>query len=45
MLKGQGNKDIYIALDIGPIGELLEPMGTLSFEDAYNIFKRQVLRG
>ena len=32
-------KDVYIALDIGPIGELLEPMGTLGFEDAYNIFK------
>ncbi|HHT50762.1 MAG TPA: dihydropteroate synthase [Eubacteriaceae bacterium] len=43
--KARGNKDIYIALDIGPIGELLEPMGTLSFEDAYNIFKRQVLQG
>ncbi len=38
-------RDVYIALDIGPIGELLEPMGTLSFEDAYNIFKRQVIQG
>lgn len=36
------DRDIYIALDIGPIGELLEPMGTLSFEMAYDIFKRQI---
>ncbi len=41
----EDKKDIYIALDIGPIGELLEPMGTLSFEEAYNIFKRQVIQG
>lgn len=39
------DRDVYIALDIGPIGELLEPMGTLNFEDAYNIFKRQVIQG
>ena len=30
----------FIALDIGPIGMLLEPMGTLSFEEAYQIFAR-----
>ncbi len=33
------------ALDIGPIGELMEPMGTLKFEEAYEIFKEQVLAG
>ncbi len=33
------------ALDIGPIGQLLEPMGTLSFEEAYDIFKEIVLAG
>lgn len=43
--KAVGDKEVYIALDIGPIGELLEPMGTLSFEQAYDIFKRQVLAG
>lgn len=37
--------DVKIALDIGPIGELLEPIGTLSFDRAYEIFKRQVLQG
>jgi len=39
------DKKIYIALDIGPIGQLLEPMGTLSFERAYEIFKRQIVQG
>ena len=32
-----------VALDIGPLGELLVPAGTLAFEDAYNEFA-QVLR-
>lgn len=27
-----------VALDIGPLGELLEPLGTLSFEDAVDMF-------
>ena len=35
----------FIALDIGPIGELLEPMGTLSFEEAYESFKEQIIIG
>ncbi len=35
----------FIALDIGPIGELFEPMGTLSFDEAYEIFKEQILCG
>lgn len=43
--KARGNKDCYIALDIGPIGELLEPMGNLNFEKAIDIFKRQIKVG
>lgn len=39
------DEKVYIALDIGPIGELLEPMGTLTFDEAYNIFKRQIIQG
>ena len=35
----------YVALDIGPIGALLKPMGTMDFDTAYNIFKEQVLAG
>lgn len=33
------------ALDIGPLGQLLEPTGTLSFEDAYRAFVRVVRAG
>ena len=33
------------ALDIGPIGQLLEPAGTLRFEEAYDIFKEQIIAG
>ncbi len=39
------NPDVLVALDIGPIGQLLEPTGTLSFEEAYDIYKEQVLAG
>ncbi len=34
-----------VALDIGPIGQLLEPAGSLSFERAYEYFKEEVLAG
>ena len=43
--EARGNSGAYIALDVGPIGQLLEPMGTLSFDEAYEIFKRQVVQG
>ncbi|MCI8869637.1 MAG: dihydropteroate synthase [Lawsonibacter sp.] len=33
------------ALDIGPLGELLEPMGTLRFERAYDLFRELALAG
>ncbi len=32
----------YVAADIGPTGALLQPMGTLSFDDAYELFAEQV---
>ncbi len=41
----EGLKEKYVALDIGPIGTLLSPLGTLSFDEAYNIFKEQILSG
>nr|WP_315118574.1 homocysteine S-methyltransferase family protein [uncultured Clostridium sp.] len=44
-IKAIGDSDVLLALDIGPIGELLEPMGTLTFEEAYNIFKNQIIAG
>ena len=32
----------YVAGDIGPLGALLRPMGTLSFDDAYGYFAEEV---
>lgn len=34
-----------VALDIGPLGELLVPAGTLAFEDAYNEFAQVIHAG
>ena len=35
----------YVALDIGPTGAMLEPYGTLSFDEAYDMFAEQVRAG
>lgn len=34
-----------VALDIGPIGELLEPLGTLRFDEAYDLFAEMIDAG
>lgn len=39
------NKDVLVGLDIGPLGELLAPAGTLSFEDAYASFAEIIRAG
>lgn len=39
------NRDIKVALGIGPLGELLEPMGTLTFEEAYDAFADVIITG
>lgn len=36
---------VKISLDLGPLGELLEPLGTLSFERAYDYFKEVAVAG
>ena len=43
--KACAGTETKVALDIGPIGQLLEPLGTLTFEEAYDIFKEEVLAG
>ena len=35
----------FIALDIGPTGRLLAPMGSLTFDEAYDAFARQAIAG
>ena len=37
--------ECFVALDVGPLGELLAPMGTLSFDEAYDIFAEQMILG
>ncbi|MDD6154093.1 MAG: homocysteine S-methyltransferase family protein [Eubacteriales bacterium] len=34
-----------VALDMGPLGTLLEPMGPLTFEEAYDMFQEQAVAG
>ncbi len=38
-------KEKFIALDIGPTGKLLKPLGDLDFEDAVTIFSKTVKLG
>ena len=40
-----GDSGARVALDMGPIGELLEPMGTLTFERAYEVFRGLAVAG
>lgn len=41
----KSKKDVLIALDLGPTGKLLKPLGDLEFEDCYEIFKETALLG
>ncbi len=38
-------REVYVALDVGPTGKLLKPMGDLSFEDAYEAFAQVMKYG
>ncbi|MDD2189281.1 MAG: homocysteine S-methyltransferase family protein [Eubacteriales bacterium] len=46
---GDPDKDSYsdkfVALDIGPIGKLMEPAGDMSFDEAYDIYKELIIAG
>ena len=41
----QIGKETYVALDMGPTGKLLKPMGDLDFDDAYEAFAEAVRYG
>ncbi|WP_290776447.1 homocysteine S-methyltransferase family protein [Anaerofustis sp.] len=43
-IKESGKKG-YVALDLGPTGKLLKPLGDLDFEDAYELYKEVILEG
>ena len=38
-------REVYVALDLGPTGKLLKPMGDLDFEDAYEAYAKVVRYG
>lgn len=40
-----GESGVLTALDIGPIGQLMEPTGSMSFDEAYDIYKEVILAG
>ncbi len=35
----------YVALDVGPLGELMAPYGTLTFDEAYEMFREIMTAG
>lgn len=39
------NEKTLVSLDIGPIGQLLEPAGALTFDEAYELFKEEIIAG
>ncbi|MBQ9760001.1 MAG: homocysteine S-methyltransferase family protein [Clostridia bacterium] len=43
--ESKGTQCKFVALDIGPLGKLLKPLGDLDFEDAVSIFAKTVKLG
>ncbi len=43
--RNAGSGDHFVALDVGPTGKLLEPLGELSFDEAYDLFAEQIRAG
>lgn len=41
----ESGKNAYVALDMGPTGKLLKPMGTLDFEEAVSVYAEVVREG
>ena len=44
-IEESGLRDKYIALDVGPLGKLLKPMGDLNFSEAVDMFAETVQLG
>jgi 5-methyltetrahydrofolate--homocysteine methyltransferase len=43
--EAKANRPMFVALDVGPLGRLLKPLGDLDFEDAVEIFAKTVRLG
>lgn len=37
--------EVYVALDMGPVGRLFEPGGTLTFDETYALYKEMAVAG
>ena len=44
-IKNSGRDDVFLSLDIGPLGHLLKPLGDISFDEAYDVYKETVRVG
>lgn len=42
---GEAERQLFVALDIAPVGKLMKPVGDMDFDEAYDIFAEQVLAG
>ncbi len=40
-----GKENLFVALDVGPLGKLLKPLGDLDFEEAVRIFSETIRLG
>ena len=43
--RSNSKQNKFVALDVGPLGKLLKPLGDLDFEDAVNIFAATIKEG
>ena len=43
--RAAAGRDVRVALDVGPLGQLLEPLGSLGFGEAYDAFREIVVAG
>lgn len=41
----RGDSPVKIALSLGSLGEMMEPMGTLKFDECYDLYKKQIVLG
>ena len=41
----ESGREVYVALDLGPTGKLLKPLGPMDFEEAVEVFGRTVEAG
>ncbi len=43
--RGKKPGEKFVGMDVAPIGRLMEPVGDLPFDEAYDMFKEQILAG